>query len=334
MRDMTRDLGTFDEKGRKVSTEGAKLARLHAKEYAELQRQTKETARTVKELLTPTMAALGIGAISAGAALGALTKSIIDFGESAKQLKFLRTETGLTINELRGFHGIAAEIGSTNEELDQGFRKAKEILDQWQRWHTGPIMDWAAKLHDMPGMEGSAKQLRDMAEQIRVAGGGIQAEMKEVFAMVDRISSEPEKRNFLSTFGFDPNLARMSNDERKKYLAEALEDLGTLSDAQIKAAIDADHAWIRLKRTMTGLKEQIDAGGAPAFEHMSDEIREFIKQNANLGRYLSEIWTGAVAGVTAFGETIGVIVTAIYLVAWRLCEACLDVEAASIMLFE
>jgi phage-related tail protein len=165
MRDMQRQLSLFDEKGRKVHTEGVKAARLHAQQYAELQKQTKETARTVKELLTPTLAVLGVGAISAGAAMAGLTKSILDFGESAKQLKFLREETGLTIDQLRQFHGIASIIGTTNEALDAGFRKAKAIQDEWQRWHTGPVLDWAAKLHDMPGLgEGGAKRLRDFAE--------------------------------------------------------------------------------------------------------------------------------------------------------------------------
>jgi hypothetical protein len=307
MRQMSRELGIFDERGRRVHVDGVKMARLHAKEYQELTKQTREVARTVKDFLTPTMAVLGVGAISAGAALAGLTKSIFDFGESAKSLKFLRTETGLTINELRGFHGIAAIIGTTNEQLDQGFRKAKEILDQWQRWHVGPILDFSAHAHNMPGLGAhGAEDLKDMAERIRVAGGGIRAEMKEIFAMLDRISSEPEKRAFLSTFGFDPNLARMSAAERSKYLAQALADMGSLSDAQIKAGEDADKAWTRLKNTMQGFKEQIDAETAPAFEHMTNVVREFFNLNgAGLKKVLDDVLVGSVAGVTAFGLEIG-----------------------------
>jgi hypothetical protein len=91
MRDMRRSLQQFDEQGRRIHIDGAKLARLHAAQYAGLQKEMKEATRTVKEFLGPTFAALGIGSISAGAALGGLTKSIIDFGAAAKHLTFLRT---------------------------------------------------------------------------------------------------------------------------------------------------------------------------------------------------------------------------------------------------
>jgi hypothetical protein len=99
-RDMFRQIGLVDEKGRRVHYEGSRLAKEHAKQFQELRKATTETSRTVKELLLPTMAALGVGSITAGAGIAALTKSIISFGETAKQLKFLRQETGLATQNL------------------------------------------------------------------------------------------------------------------------------------------------------------------------------------------------------------------------------------------
>jgi hypothetical protein len=240
-------------------------------------------------------------------------RSIFDFGESAKSLKFLRTETGLTINELRSFHGIAAIIGTTNEQLDQGFRKAKEILDQWQRWHTGPILDWAAKVHNMPGLgTQGAQELKDMAERIRIAGGGIRAEMKEIFAMVDKISSEPEKRNFLSTFGFDPNLARMSAAERSKYLAEAIGDLGKITDAQIEAGDEFDRAWNRLSNTMKGFKDSLDGGLVETFTHLTNDVREIAHvDGSGITKLINFFLATGATGLVAFAGGVADVAAAL-----------------------
>jgi hypothetical protein len=278
LRDMSRDLTVFDEKGRKVSTEGAKLAKFHAQQYQELTRQTKEVARTVKELLVPTMNTLGIGSISAGAALAAVTKSVIAFGESAKSLAILRQETGLTISQLRQFHGIAEIIGTTNQALDQGFKSAKAVQDLWQNWHTGPIQDWAAKLRNMPGMDSkSAQKLRDFAESMRVFKGTFQEYTDAVLTMADSIMNDPQRRAFLSTFGFDPDLANTTSAERKKLLADAKSDMHDYSESQIKAGKDVHESWVRLKNTMEDFAGHFGAMMAPKFKAAADAIREYVK---------------------------------------------------------
>lgn len=276
IRETYRHLGLLDERGRRVHTAGARYAKIHSTAFGDFNKAARNASDQIKKVIAPFLTALGIGTITAGAGLALLTKSIIDFGDTAQRLKQLRQETGLPENNLRQYEALAPFIGSTAEKMDAGFVEARKQWDIFRRWRVGQIQEWAVKLHNMPGMGGtSAAELKAFAERYRQAKDMASA-MQEVFAIMDRISSDPERREFLSTLGYDPNLARLTAEQRKRYLDMIKDDMRDLSPAELAAGLFEKEARIRLQNAWRDFYEHIGAEMAPVFGIIETGLREFL----------------------------------------------------------
>jgi hypothetical protein len=272
LRDMTRRLREFGDFGTQVHKTGTRYAKDHRNAFEDLRKSVKETSEHVRGVLTPAMAGLGLGAIGTGAAIAGVTAAIKEFAGSARDLTYLRTETGLSIDTLRQFDALAGRIGSSSQSMNQGFETSAANLEQWRN-KLGPMREFFFTQWRMPGIRQFGEEVSHMTSNAEV-----------LFKTLDFIKgmSEQSKRLFLQGMGYDPNLARAT----KEQLEDIKKLIGPLSDEQVKKGLAAQESFDRLRESVGRLKEEIGAELGPAMTAISDSIRTFVTEHGGQLRQL------------------------------------------------
>jgi hypothetical protein len=248
---------------------GRQAALAHEKAFVDLRKAVKETGEHVKGILEPAMGALGIGAISTGAAIAGVTAAIKGFADSSRSLEFARKETGLAIKLLREYEALAPTIGSTPEAMDQGFRKLAGNLDQW-RHRLGPLREFFSSRFG----EG-ASYIRQLGEELVHTTDNAKA-LSKINALAAMMPKESERRAFYEAMGLDPNLARKKGRELTDALSAIGKRIGELTPADEAKGLAAAEAFDRIRESVSKLKDEIGSELAPAMAQMTDSVREFI----------------------------------------------------------
>src|ERR1019366_8670955 len=222
---------------------GKQAATVHSVAFAELRKQIKETADNTKNILSPALTTLGIGAISTGAAIAGVTAAIKGFADSSRSLEFARKETGLMIQTLREYEALAPTIGSTPEAMDAGFRKLAGNLDQW-RHRLGPLREFFASRFG----EG-AGYIRQLGEALVHTTDNAKA-LSKINALAAMMPKESERRAFYEAMGLDPNLARKKGKELTDALAAIGKRIGELTPADEAKGLAVAEAFDRIRESV------------------------------------------------------------------------------------
>jgi hypothetical protein len=270
---MRKSLGALSEKNIAAHKSGKQAAAVHSVAFAELRKQIKDTAENTKNILSPALTTLGIGAISTGAAIAGVTAAIKGLSDSSRSLEFARKETGLAIQTLREYEALAPTIGSTPEAMDQGFRKLAGNLDQW-RHRLGPLREFFASRFG----EG-AGYIRQLGEALVHTTDNAEA-LSKINALAAMMPKESERRAFYEALGLDPNLARLKGRELTDALAGIRSRLKPLTDEQRAAGLATAQAFDRIRESISSLRDTIGADLAPAMTQATDALRTFIQANS------------------------------------------------------
>ena len=91
---MVREIRAFTGFNTAAHKEGTVLAQKHGVAFQDLRKAVQGTSETIKGVLTPAMAGLGIGTLSAGAAIAGLTSGVKSLAESLAQCEVHRIRGG------------------------------------------------------------------------------------------------------------------------------------------------------------------------------------------------------------------------------------------------
>ena len=302
IRDLQRSMRTMSEHGRAVHIEGARYAKAHKDSFEDLRKVARETSDHFRNVFNPVMTGLGISAISTGAAIAAMSKSIKEFGEFSKEMGFLSKETGLSINQLNAWVGVGERFSITAETMKGGIKSFNESMSQFEKLRNKDLMDFF-----------SANAANPVLAKLRVdllAAHGDREKQLEMFQEVYGKIKEADVHLLEEKLGV-PDMHRFSLKDRE----EAAKKQHQFSEREIKdgkalAEAQEDAAAARKK-----LRDEISIALTPAIKAQAIELRllyqgEFSKLFEHLGadaRVLGEEMKGIFGTVgTVLGDGLKV----------------------------
>lgn len=287
--DLTRQLKAFSSVQDTTHQRGKRVVDEHWKSYRELAKQSKDTAEHVKRLLQPAIEGLGAASVSALGSLAGVTAAVKNFGESSRNLTFLRTETGLTINQLRVLESLGPRIGLSSDQMDASVRGFSQNMDQFRKRH-------GAFVEALRG--GASPELQRFSRELNGVKNNFDALMLVQKEIQSGAVSDVEKGMLAQAFGLPPEFARTTREE----LDHASKFTVQFTDEQIKAGKDAADSWDDLKDSLKGVADTIGNDLSPAFAKINEEIAEFAKAHP----YIAAIS----ASFASIAASIGVIASA------------------------
>jgi uncharacterized membrane protein YgcG len=281
--EMRKSLGALSEKNIASHKAGKQAATVHSVAFAELRKQIKETADNTKNILSPALTTLGIGAISTGAAIAGITAAVKGFSDSSRGLAFANRETGLSVQHLRELQALAPRIGSTPEALTQSLTNFNTALDQWKN-RLGPLREFFASRFG----EG-AGYIRQLGEELLHTTDRWQ-QLNLVEKLAGQMPKESERRSFYEALGLDPNLARLKGKEFTDALADIRKTIKPLGPNDIVKGKESAQAFDRLRESITSLKDTIGAELSPEMTKATNAVRNFINAHGeDLRKLLHDI---------------------------------------------
>jgi Lysozyme like domain len=283
---MVRELRAFTGYNSAAQKEGTILAQKHMFAQGDLRKAMLATSESVKNALSPALEGMGLRMLGIGAAVAAAGKSVKDFGEKARELKFNSVETGLATKNLQVLGAAYERVGSTAETAFALLRKSATDMSQF-RMHRGSfnkeITEWAAA---------SGAGAQAAVARLRATTNDYDAFIEKV-KIIQLAKNPVEKQALSERLGLGAEGGRITID--------MIDDIGkhlkTLSQTQIGAGNAMDESFLKTRESATALKDAVGASLSPAFLHLSEAIRPVVEALT--------AWTGAhsdaisgIAGVT------------------------------------
>ena len=312
LKEMVKQLRQFGDYEKVVHKEGAKFAVQHRNAFEDLRKSMKGGAEHVKNVLTPAMVGLGLGAVGAASAIEGISRAIKEFAGTSRDLDQLNRATGLSYDKIRALQELTERLGGTKVEASEGVEKLAASLEQLQKFNTGPLNQLSAllpKYGEGAKFRNELKGAKDEADAISLT-----------FRELGRLPTIAGKRDVLEVMGLPKEWAY--------YTKEQLDDIEThivhMSKEQVAAGLQGQQAFNRLSESVGYLKEEIGEGLAPVLTQIVDMIREFVSTHGAQMRDLmvqiaeairSFDWAGFGQQLKAIGEHWRLIV-GIGVVAW------------------
>ena len=279
IREMQKSLRALQASVKNAHSGGKKDADAHARSIRELKTAGDKLADGVKGALTPAMAGLGIGAFGAAAGIAAVTRAVQGMSSSTRNLTFISREVGLTVQQLREFDALAGRIGSSPEQMNAGFERFADVMDQF-RQHAGPLQQWFAQQRS--GAQYLGRELQSTASNAEA--------LAKVEETLSRIQDPVHRRRLLNALGLDPNLARLTGQELQRAFAEIRKNLGVATPQDIQKALEYQHAIDEIRESVSGLEMSLMTGLAPGFTRVAAAIKTFVEANRDsLVKTLSDV---------------------------------------------
>jgi hypothetical protein len=203
--DLTRQLKAFSSTQEVANVRGKRVVDDHWKSYRELALQSRYTADNVKKLLTPAISELGLASIGTLGSLAGITAAVKGFSESAKNLGFLSTETGLAVNQLKFLEELAPRLGIGVGQMDAAVIKFAQAMDQLKK-HRGTFIEAF-------GGQASPELLRFIREDLPKAKNNFEALQMVMKEIQSGAVNDVEKRMLAEKFGLPPEFARATKEK-------------------------------------------------------------------------------------------------------------------------
>lgn len=272
IRDLQRQLQLLAKETKGAHKEGAGDAQKHSKAWGDLQKTVVTASEKVKSEFVPAIDAMGLSALTAATSLAGIVAAVKGVAGSVQTWTYLSKETGLSVQQLRAYEGMAVRVGSSSEAMDSSLQGFSHTLTDMRHGLGGAYIEL--------NKFASGQKL---ADQLRASTDAGQA-LNDVFSTMDSIQGKTaadtiqQRENLLRLLGLIPELARLTGDQRKS-LEEWLNSNLRLSAAQVKGNLDAQLSFFKLGQELDQLKIQIGSGLAPQLSHLVDEFGGFIRDD-------------------------------------------------------
>jgi hypothetical protein len=304
LRDFTRQLQALSKLSQQQQKEGVIGTKEHIKWFRELHQTTHRLSDEVKGVLTPAMAAFGVGSLSVAGAIAAITKSVGDFGSVARNLSNLSQFSGLSVQSVRVYEELAAAIGSSKAEFDGFITSFSTNMDQWRRLGRGPLPEFFAQ---------NGSQIRDVGIALRQTKDNAEA-LDIVFDfLADNRYTDVQKKLATDAWGLSAAFVH------------AGPSLGKLR-AQLNADVKPfDRGWEQrnkqyldsmalLSASWSSLSLHIGDAMSPGFARAGESLRGFLDQHGkeiekfavDAEHWLESVnWAAFAGGVEEVAKDIG-----------------------------
>ena len=297
LKDFVTNLRKAHDANKVVNKEGAAFTKAHNLAFMDLKKNIEETSGRIKNMLQPAL--VGLGILGTSGIIYGISKAIRSVSNSARDLKFLRTETGLTVNQLRVWHQAMEEVGGDAASFDAATRGFAQNLKQ-------------ANIGRGKFFEEQAKAPNEGMRQFWVQLNKIKDTEEALEFVRNKARSMPEgiqKRQLIEMTGLPAEIGRVT----KERFDAIHKDIGDLSESAQKNLEVLDEAFNKLSRSVLHLKETIGVGLADAVSNLVNRFSDFINDNGpDLTKVLNAISDGLKnTDWDSYGRGIGTVTGAI-----------------------
>jgi hypothetical protein len=268
LNDMRRDLRKLADDVKGTHAAGVTHAKKHGEAISGVRREFQRLDEHVKSTSLQTMAAFGLSALSVASAVSAVKDSVFGFGDSTRQMTFLRRETGLAIDQLRQYEELARRVGAAPGAMSQGIENFAEHLQNLRQLapkeRNAFLADW----------DKNANQF--LYSLLRMKNPEA---LSAAIGFLDHIPVPQHKKKWLRMLGLPENLADVPVAELRKQMAEIQKSLLPIGPDAEKAALKFEDAINRMHTSIENLKLTVGLELADAFSDATDQIREFVDEN-------------------------------------------------------
>ena len=208
LNDMRRDLRKLADDVKGTHAAGVMHAKKHGEAISGVRREFQRLDEHVKSTSLQTMAAFGLSAIGVAGAVSAVKDAVFGFGDSTRQLTFLRRETGLAIDQLRAIPGAGAPRWRMRPRsaMSKGIQDFAQHMQDIRRMAPAELNAWRS------GFDRNANEfvrgLSRMSNPEALSGA---------IGFLDRIPSPQDKRKWLRMLGLPEDLANVPVAELRKH---------------------------------------------------------------------------------------------------------------------
>lgn len=267
LKQMVQQLKSFGDYEKVIHKEGSKFTVQHKNAFEDLRKSIKTTSEHVKDIMTPAMVGLGLSAITTAGAVAGITKAMISFAGTSRQLDDLHRITGVAINDLRVLEAFTERTGGTAAEAAASIEKFSNQFYQLQQHSRGDFVTKGRGLAALiPGGEGAR-----FLNVLKTAKDSTDAIYKSIDEL-DKLTPQT-KRLFLEQLDLPPEWANKTKDE----LEDVKKHVGLLSPAQIAAGLRGKEAFDRIRESAGLLKDELGAGLEPTLTKITDAVRRFVE---------------------------------------------------------
>lgn len=271
LNDMRRDLRKLSDDVKGTHAAGAAHVKKHSEAVTGLRKEFARLDEHVKSTSIQTMAAFGVGALSIASAVSAVKDAVFGFADSTRQMKYLGSATGMTVQQLREFEALARRLNMSPDAMNQGFRNFAQSMHDIRRQVPGEIEELNRTLQT-GGLNQFVRGLTNLpiAEAFSRAVGKLYT-----------IRDPQEKRQYLRFLGIPENLADVPVAELRRMMQDIRKNIGVAGPDAEKSAEQFIRAIDRMNEAVDRLKLSIGTDLAKAFATATDEIRNFVEENRN-----------------------------------------------------
>jgi hypothetical protein len=268
LNDMRRDLRKLSDDVKGTHAAGVTHAKKQGEAVSGLRREFQRLDEHVKTTSLQTMAAFGVTALSVAAAVAAVKDSVFGFGDSTRQLTFLRRETGLAIDQLRQYEALARRVGAAPGAMSKGIQNFVQHMEDIRQGASDEMRAW------MKDADRNTNEfLRSLARMSNPEA------LSAAIGFLDNIPKPQHKKKWLRMFGLPEDLANLPASELRKQMSEIQKNIGTLGPDAEKSALRFEGAIDRMNDSIDRLKLTVGTELADAFADATIQIREFVDEN-------------------------------------------------------
>jgi hypothetical protein len=270
LRKMQRSLQELTDFTKKSNDQGKRGTKEHREEIGKLDKAFLKVNESVKSSVMPTIAALGITTLSAGAAVATLKDTLLGFASGTRELTYLSRETGLAVQNLREFDALGRRLNIPAPAMHKAFEQ------------------FAQKMHDIRRMVPSAlNELRYGADAnlnnlIRgMATKPTEEALSRIIGALDQIHDKTEKRQYLRLLGLPEGFANAPVGQLRQWMQEIQgpNGIGVLTKEGMKNAALLNKAFDHLQDSVENLKNAIGTDLAKSFADATDAVTKFVNEN-------------------------------------------------------
>jgi hypothetical protein len=274
---MVKDLAEIKKATDEAHSPAAKVAKLHAKAYQELREKIGGTAETIRGILSPSMAALGITGFAAGEALGSMVEKIKDAAKNYNILNDASRRSGMSVDTINAVSIAFQRLGQDGPQAIQSMAEFGEAMAKFDRNSPKERLKWAGAYADVIDQLGNKMKGKSRLEQL-----------DEAFKFNQRTDVPLDIKRDIdqNLLHLDPSIATKTGQELREALQKGFAYEKEHPDNPIlnKAAADA---MANLNESMAGFKDNMFEAFGPksvklidAFAPAIDFVGERIKAAA------------------------------------------------------
>lgn len=173
-------LRDLDKLLKRTQTEQARQTREQREGAQGLRRDNEQLSRSLNELVRPALGAVGLTSLSAVGAMTALGKAMFGFADSARSLRLLSQETGISIQNLRTLNAVAKTVNVAPEEMLKSVQKFTEQFEL-MKLQAGGLYTVLAGHYETRELADSLRKINDpMEAMVKLVDGLKKLDIKPV----------------------------------------------------------------------------------------------------------------------------------------------------------